>query len=151
MWRAVATVSALVVLTISAQAAGDTKLEGLGKWFARPENEREQSYPFVRCAGLYMAALGYAGTKVLGQATADGYKESIVMLSYGAMVLRSKRTGGDPMDYEDQVTKDRNAIFQIYVDRMHANYAATGQAFMSDDLIKSDLTLCKYLTEQMAK
>lgn len=136
-------------LPFGATASGE--LEGLREWYAILEDEREPSYALVRCAGLSLAVLGYAGTKALGEETSQKYKDVAVFMSAGAAMIRSERSGGDLLDYEEQVRHDRERIFHLYVDRMEANYAASGQAIMNDDLLKSDLTICGRLAERAMK
>ena len=138
-----------VVLIVPAPATVGAELQGLQEWLSLPDDEREASYPFVRCAGLDLAVLAYAGTERLGEKTSQEYREMIVDLSLAAGILRADKTGGGPLDYQEKIRAERERISQLYVDRMYANYAATGQAIMNDSLIKSDLTLCKQITEKL--
>ena len=47
------------------------------------------------------------------------------------------------------VNRDVRNIADLYLARMEANYASSGQAFGEDDVIQSDMTLCKSITETL--
>ena len=76
---------------------------------------------------------------------------SVVALSLAALQIRSKKSGGTPNDYVEQVLGERRRIASVYEERMKKNYASSGQAFSDDPLMKGDLMFCKELTEAMSR
>lgn len=143
--------TSLLCMTLTLVQASSQEFLSLEQWMKRPFAEQEASYPFVRCAGLYEGTMNYIGTAAVGPEVSQQNTVAIIALSFAAMKIRSSKRGGEPEGYLDQVVSDRKRIAGVYEARMKQNYATTGQAFFDDPLIKSDLMLCKSLTESIMK
>jgi hypothetical protein len=78
--------------------------------------------------------------------TMDTARLNTIMLS----ALIAQNTNGGTFEHQAELTaRDVRNIADLYLARMEANYATGGQAFGEDDVIQSDLTLCKSLTETL--
>jgi len=106
------------------------------------ESGAEQTYPLVRCAGLYLSNLEWAGDEQLGLETATKTKLTISNLIELAIKLRSPNLGESA---EESVYRDIRNISDIYLIRYEANYATTGEAWGSDAMWESDISICRTL------
>jgi hypothetical protein len=113
--------------------------------------QAEASYPLVRCAGLYWALKEWTGTNVLGPKAFAAYDDNIRNLMYFATLIRVGNTGGAFDAVSTNVARDTNNIVKLYLARIKANYAATGQGFGDDFLIRDDLELCTKIAETAAQ
>jgi hypothetical protein len=106
-------------------------------------------YAPARCAGLYQAMMEWIGIDRMGDETwetIDTARVNTIMLS----ALTAQNTNGGTLEHQAELTaRDVRNIADLYLARMEANYATGGQAFGEDDVIQSDLTLCKSLTETL--
>lgn len=122
----------------------------LTAWLELPDNERETSYILVRCAGLYLGMLNYAGTDRLGEEISGTYGDAVSRLSATALIVRQQQNPTAPIrDLVVGVARDRVAISNVYSDRMHTNYRARGQAFSQDVEIQSDLQVCQEVVHRL--
>ena len=139
---ALATLAALLLLMASAAAADDALSPALDKYVKLPPERQDPAYVPTRCAGLYVGILRYAG-KSLDPAQRENIEKESSALAMAAMQVRASQKGGDPPDYSDAVLGVVKALSDQYLNRMKDNQAKSGQAFMNDDLIKSDISFCK--------
>jgi hypothetical protein len=106
-------------------------------------------YAPARCAGLYQAMMEWIGIDRMGDETwetIDTARVNTIMLS----ALIAQNTNGGTLEHQADLTaRDVRNIADLYLARMEANYATGGQAFGENDVIQSDLTLCKSLTETL--
>jgi hypothetical protein len=106
-------------------------------------------YAPARCAGLYQAMMEWIGIDRMGDETwetIDTARVNTIMLS----ALTAQNINGGTLEHQAELTaRDVRNIADLYLARMEANYATGGQAFGEDDVIQSDLTLCKSLTETL--
>lgn len=106
-------------------------------------------YAPARCAGLYQAMMEWIGIDRMGDEaweTMDTARLNAIMLS---ALIAQKTNGGTFQHQADLTARDVRNIADLYLARMEANYATGGQAYGEDDVIKSDLTLCKSLSETL--
>lgn len=76
------------------------------------------------------------------------YDAAIEVLLYVGVLERSKST--EPFNAIESTGKELEQIMRNYEARMDRNYAATGQAFNEDNLIREDVAICKDVAEQAA-
>ena len=132
----------LLLLAAPAFAADDPLSPALDRYVKLPAEKQDPAYVPTRCAGLYVGILRYGG-KSLDPAQRGNIEKESSDLALAAMEVRAKQKGGEPPDYADSVLGVVRALSDAYVNRMKANQAKSGQAFMSDDLMKSDIAFCK--------
>lgn len=137
-----AALAALLLLMAPAAAADDSLSPSLDKYVKLPPERQDPAYAPTRCAGLYVGILRYAG-KSLDPAQRENIEKESSALAMAAMQVRATQKGGEPPDYSDAVLGVVKAISDQYLNRMKGNQAKSGQAFMNDDLIKSDIAFCK--------
>jgi hypothetical protein len=78
--------------------------------------------------------------------TMDNSRESLIMFS--AWIAQD--ANGGTIEHQTEIAvRDVRNIADLYLTRMEANYASSGQAFGEDDVIQGDLTLCKSITETL--
>ncbi|WP_456388652.1 hypothetical protein [Profundibacter sp.] len=104
----------------------------------------EETYPLVRCSGLYLSGLEWAGETRMGQEHSQNVKMTVVQIAKLATEMRSGTLGAGA---EDSVYRDIRLISDLYLKRYETNYASTGQAFGNDPLWASDTAVCKLLFE----
>lgn len=109
-----------------------------------PPQQQDAAYLPSRCAGLYIAVLEYAGKSLDPDQRASFEKESSAF-ALSAMQVRAQQRGGSPPDYAEEVFGVVKALAAVYVERMKSNQAKSGQAFLNDNLLKSDIEFCKKL------
>lgn len=106
-------------------------------------------YAPARCAGLYQAMMEWIGINRMGDeawGTMDTARESLIMFS--AWIAQD--TSGGTIEHQVELAvRDVRNIADLYLARLETNYASGGQAFGEDDVIQSDLTLCKSITETL--
>jgi hypothetical protein len=137
-----AALAALFLLTVAAVAADDSLSPSLDKYVKLPPERQDPAYVPTRCAGLYVGILRYAG-KSLDPDQRENIEKESSALALAAMQVRATQKGGEPPDYSDAVLGVVRALSDQYLNRMKDNQAKSGQAFMNDDLIKSDIAFCK--------
>lgn len=131
-----------IAATATVAAAAGTLDEPLDRYVRRPAEQQDPAYVPTRCAGLYVGIIGFAG-KSLEPPLLDSMEENSASLAIAAMEVRAKQKGGQPPDYANIIFAEVKAFSYLYESRMKKNQDATGQAFMGDETIKSDITLCK--------
>jgi hypothetical protein len=102
----------------------------------------EDSYPLVRCAGLYLSGLEWGGENRLGKDTTLKIKSTVAHIVGLAVDLRTKDLGDGA---EASVLRDVRNISDGYLARYEANYASSGQAWGNDGLWQSDTDVCNLL------
>ena len=136
---------AFVVVSLIAApsfAADDPLVPPLEQYARLPDDRQDPAYAPTRCAGLYVGLLRYGG-KSMDPTQRESIERESSDLALAAMEIRAKQKGGEPPDYGDSVLGVVRALSEAYVNRMKANQAKSGQAFMNDPLIKTDITFCK--------
>lgn len=84
--------------------------------------------------------------------TRANYETSIGMNLLVAGLLRMKQQPNAPeKEILESVQKNALSLGQLFNERMHSNYAITGQALSEDKLMNGDLSICKAVTEQAAR
>ena len=134
--------AASFLLIAPAVAADDALSPSLEKYAKLPPERQDPAYVPTRCAGLYVGILRFAG-KSLEPAQRENIEKESSALAMAAMEVRVTQKGGQPPDYADAVLGVVRALADQYLNRMKGNQAKSGQAFMNDPLIKSDITFCK--------
>ena len=137
-----AALAALLLLAAPATAADNPLSPALDKYVKLPPEKQDPAYAPSRCAGLYVGILRYA-RKSLDPAQRENIEKESSALAMAAMQVRVTQKGGEPPDYSDAVLGVVRAISDQYLNRMKDNQAKSGQAFMNDELIKSDIAFCK--------
>lgn len=147
--------TAFAVLSLSSLAPVHAQeLRPLSEYAALPQERQSMSYFGVRCAGLYQGIWDYGGASLpsgMGETT----QSSITILMRWAAVQRLQtqldRTGAlpDASAVSEQVMKEVILIADRYLARIEQNYTTTGEAWGSDTLIQSDMSLCGPLVEEV--
>jgi len=140
----------LAALVLTAILAASYAEAGFAKEL-RPLDELAGSaappYPLTRCGALYQAVLEWAGEQRLGPdtwATTDTLREQFLTIA----ILMASTNGQGPVEQvAPTVARDARNIADLYLERFEKNYAAEGQAFGTDPLVQSDLSLCKEIAE----
>lgn len=127
-----------------APAADDPLSPRLEQYVKLPKDKQDPAYVPTRCAGLYVGILRFGG-KSLDPTQRENIEKESSALAMAAMEVRVTQKGGEPPDYSDAVLGVVKAISDQYLNRMKDNLAKSGQAFMNDELIKSDIAFCKQL------
>jgi hypothetical protein len=117
---------ATLVLPLSAAFASAEELKSLDEAIL---SGSEETYPLVRCAGLYLSVLEWAGEDRLGKETSDNSKVTVANLLNLATEMRQPALGSAA---EASVMRDIRAISDIYLERYQTNYASYGEAFGQD-------------------
>jgi hypothetical protein len=105
-------------------------------------NGSEQTYPLVRCAGLYLSGLEWAGEARMGEEATTQTKLVVARLIDLATEMRSVSLGDAA---SDSVLRDIRLISDMYLVRYETNYASTGQAWGLDAVWTSDSDVCDIL------
>lgn len=137
-----AALAASLLLAAPVVAADETLSPPLEKYVKLPSEKQDPAYVPTRCAGLYVGILRYAG-KSLDPAQRGNIEKESSALALAAMQVRATQKGGEPPDYSDAVLGVVKALSDQYLNRMKDNQAKSGQAFMNDELIKTDIAFCK--------
>lgn len=137
-----AALAASLFLAAPAVAADDPLSPPLERYVKLPPERQDPAYVPTRCAGLYVGILRFGGKSLDPAQRANIEKESSA-LAMAAMEVRVTQKGGQPPDHADAVLGVVRALADQYLNRMKDNQAKSGQAFMNDPLIKSDITFCK--------
>lgn len=104
--------------------------------------EAAPGYAPTRCAGLYQAVMEWAGAERLGEETwnqTDTNRETLILL---AVRINQSLSGGTVLEQTENVIRDVRNIADVYLGHFESNYARGGQAFGSDAVVASDLSLC---------
>lgn len=112
--------------------------------------DAEQSYRFVRCAGLWSAILTWTGSDVAGEHVTRATEESVGTLNLAALLHRFKSSGADVDLLTAHILRDGANISDLYLKKFEANYASMGEAFGSDPLVHSDLAACQIVHAEAA-
>ena len=105
----------------------------------------------MRCAGYYKGTTQYIGSNNLNKNTLDLNIKATTTLAMAAARIRAATKAGSYVNsFVDVVLADVDRIAAAYIARMKQNYAVSGQAVVSDVLLKSDALICKTLTEFVA-
>ena len=108
------------------------------------------TYPLVRCGAMYQAIMERIGYERLGEekwALNDEVRTSLLLFS--SLLLKEELPTTSIEEISEITANDARRIADIYIQRMNNNYAMTGEAYGSDELIISDLTSCKQLAEEV--
>jgi hypothetical protein len=129
-------VFATIALLLTSRAVLAQELKPLKEAIA---DGAEETYALVRCAGLYLSVLEWAGEDRLGKETADKSKVTVANLIELATSMREPALQGEA---EKSVFRDVRAISDEYLDRYKKNYALVGEAFGQDPMWNSDNDVC---------
>ena len=143
-------ISSMLAMTMSVVFAIEAKAQDfvpLAQWLKQPEGKKNKIYAFERCAALNTAILAH-GEKNIDSQTVQSMDETFLAL---AVMLSKKQNSSTLEANNNQVDADTTRVAKIYLDRLKNNYASTGLAFGNDELIKSDLTICKEVSDSLAK
>ncbi len=102
-------------------------------------------YVPTRCAGLLTAMMEWTGQVRIGQETWQLMKSAVETHLAVATLIALPDSGNTVEKMSTIILRDASNIADLYVERMKRNYAAGGQAFGDDSLIRSDLVLCENL------
>lgn len=102
----------------------------------------EETYPLVRCAGLFLSVLERAGEERLGKETAEKTEQFVENVMSLAITMREPALGKFA---QDSVVKDVQTITIAYMERYSRNYALVGEAFGQDAMWSADRDLCVQL------
>jgi len=104
-------------------------------------------YPSTRCAGWYQALMEWTGKERFGDEvwmTVDTTRRTLFLHS----VLIFNQESGNTLETDVRlVAEGTTNIADLYLARMKSNYAAQGEAYGQDELIKSDMFVCQLVAE----
>lgn len=146
-------ISSMLAMTMSAVLVIEAKGQDfvpLAQWLTQPEGKKNKIYAFERCAALNTAILAH-GEKNIDSETVQSMDEKTKTFLALAVMLSKKQNGSTLEANNDQVDADTTRVAKIYLDRLKNNYASTGLVFGNDELIKSDLKICKEVSDSLAK
>lgn len=106
-----------------------------------------EPYIPARCGAMYQAMMEWTGETRLGAEAWAAMGNARERFIYAAAVLAQERSGGTLDASASATIRDVRNIADLYIERLEANYALTGQAFAEDSLIRSDLQFCQMLAE----
>lgn len=87
----------------------------LSEYFERPEDRREMSYIFVRCAGLFGGVVRYGGANLSDEISAK-YQSNAVALLKTAVLLRLQDTeGAEASSIVANAGEDYKIIEEVYL------------------------------------
>lgn len=138
----IALIAASLLLATAAAAADNPLSPSLEMYVKLPPEQQDPAYVPTRCAGLYIGILRYGG-KSLDPVQRESVEKESSAFAMAAMQVRATQKGGEPADHADAVLGVIRALSDQYLNRMKDNQAKSGQAFMNDGLIKSDIAFCK--------
>ena len=136
-----------------AATAHAQELRPLTEYLALPKDRQNMSYLGARCAGLYQGIWDYGGAGLAAD-TQETTKTAITILMRWAVLLRLQTQGArtgltpDVDSIAEQVMKEIGMIADRYLARIEHNYT-TGEAWGSDTLIQSDMSLCGPLVKEV--
>ncbi|SFF10697.1 hypothetical protein SAMN04488523_11859 [Sulfitobacter brevis] len=141
----------------SAQSVDDVpkidSLTPLSEYLSRPDDSKVNSYPFIRCAGLFLGFNYYAGANLKPETSADlannikALRNTAILSNAQNMAKQRGQTLGD-MSEEDIEAIGRetwvviNSIAFFYDDRFKMNFASSGAAFGEDAMVGEDFEIC---------
>lgn len=107
------------------------------------------TYPYIRCGAMHQAMMERIGFDRMGEEKWQQTEEMRMMLFMVAgLILQSELPNVSTNEIGNITARDGRRIADLYDTRMNNNYAATGQAFGSDAVIRDDLEFCKLLYDQ---
>jgi hypothetical protein len=124
------------------------EMQPLRDWVEAGGGARDPAYAPIRCTGLYVAIMSYAGTPMSPQLM-NGLVRSATTFTAAAIRLRAGDEG-DAETRRDAVLKDTGAAAARYEARMKRNFETSGRPYQSDDLVLDDLAFCRTLTGRLA-
>jgi hypothetical protein len=104
-------------------------------------------YPSTRCAGWYQALMEWAGKERFDDetwATMDAARQSVFLHS---VLIFNKESGNMIETDVELIAQNARSVADLYLARMKSNYAAQGEAYGQDELIKGDMFLCQIVAE----
>lgn len=143
-------VEGLIVVALGATLASSSKAQQ----FQRLEAIQEDvALPYIptRCAALYQAIMEWSGETRLGNELwhqTDEIRSNFIVI---AALAAQQSQGGSVEQVTNGIVRDVRNIADIYLDRFEGNYAASGQAFDGDLVIRSDLDYCRVVAEALAQ
>lgn len=144
MRKVIAVCLSAAPMVCSPALASDFK-ETIYEYLNRPQDQIEDTYPLVRCAGLYFGVYNIVGEDQLGDQTAKNIKTGIDIFTQSAALIRAENGAGTIEDIGQSVLRDALAISDIYIQRMKSNYQSTGVHITEDPLISGDMVVCRAL------
>lgn len=149
-----------------AQTAADvptiTELTPLSEYMSRPSDRQVSSYPFIRCAGLFLGYNYYAGANLDAAAAAQA-DQTIIAFRDASIFANVKKMVGqrglaiDDMSEDEVITIGQgtwiniNSIAFFYDDRFKQNFVSDGAAFGEDEMVLEDLELCGQFAQMMSE
>lgn len=121
---------------------GDLSLQS---WFEQAADGESMEYPCMRCAGLYRGLYATLGEGAADPALATTVSNTVSRLNDLLVASLFIKGNGDLSNPEAvaQVPGRIMAFAEFYAERMAGNIEATGSAFLSDDMIRSDIEFCE--------
>jgi hypothetical protein len=114
----------------------------LQDYLALPADRQVTHYPLIRCAGLHRGLLDYVGAS-MPSATQRQAQDVVTFMVRVAVFIRMGETVGDVDGVVASVVNAVDRIVAFYRTRVQANSDRTGEAWGSDRLVRSDLSLCQ--------
>ena len=136
----------VIMLTPTVSAAQAQEMRPLGEIL----ETAAAPYPSTRCAGWYQALMEWTGKERFGDEvwmTVDTTRRTLFLHS----VLIFNQESGNTLETDVRlVAEGTTNIADLYLARMKSNYAAQGEAYGQDELIKSDMFVCQLVAELAA-
>ena len=132
----------------------DLLFESLEAWLRREPKDRDQSYPCIRCAGLFRSLYALMGERAAPQENADIAREAFDrtnLLTVTALFIKGNRSHNYPASTVTQVGKEIMAFADAYAARYNQNIDESGIAFANDELIIDDLRCCGDVAAEAAR
>ena len=107
-----------------------------------------ESYPWVRCAGLYRAMRLHAGRRELGRDRYDYARQVDALLTRKAALERADEFEQPWPSAEMQAEADVAAIARLYLRRFEGMIAETGRPWTRDFLWQEDNAGCGGLLDE---
>jgi len=115
----------------------------LQAWFDQATDGEAMDYPCMRCAGLFRSLYAIMGEEAAApaiQKTAQDMVSRMHDLLVASLYIRGNGDMNNP-EVVRQVPASIMKFAEFYAERMAGNVSATGDAFLKDDMIKSDFVL----------
>lgn len=122
--------------------AQDTELRPLAEYLQLPKDRKEEAYPFIRCVGLFRGIFRYGGASFSEEEANQTQSANAAMTLVAYKYRTNKHPSISGEDVVAQIGFEIENIELAYSNRMHQNFARTGEAWGADETIKSDLGIC---------
>jgi len=137
--RAMVSLLALTLCAAPALAQDDAFTEAMDDALA----SAGETAPFIRCTGFFQAFRALAGPDTEPGAAAFERELDMAVLS---TILRQQETGDEETAVMDEIRPLIEAAAELYIDRLVANEAATGEVM--DEGLTGTLQVCSELRLQ---